>query len=130
MLKRLSSLILALLLGVTTLAGTATRHGDHLCEMAGTGMAPSVETIPSCTEHETGPIFSGSSSSECCFTSPPETGVRETAFNLNARHFSIAVTHPGVEHSPVTLVPPNRSPYSSVLPDLQHSYLRNLSFLI
>jgi hypothetical protein len=130
MLKRLSSLILALLLGGTTLAGTATRHGEHLCEMAGTGMDPGVETTPCCTKHETGLVLSESRSSECCFTNTPENGVRETAFNVNARHFSIAVSHPETEHSSTTLVRPFRSSYEQVLPDLQHSYLRNLSFLI
>jgi hypothetical protein len=131
MLNRFSSLILALLLGSSsTLAGTATRQGEHPCEMAGMEMAPAVETIPCCKGHESVFVLSQSESSKCCFTSPQETGLRETAFNLNARYFSIAVTHPEVEHSPLPLLTRYQSSYSQVLLDLQHSYIRNLSFLI
>lgn len=127
MLKRFSSLILALLLGGSALAGTATRHGEHLCEIA--GMAPAIETTPCCKEHESLFILSQFRSSEqCCFTTPKETGFRETAFNLSARFFSIAATHPEVEHSSLTLLTLHLSSYSPVLPDLQHS--RNLSLLI
>ena len=127
MLKQFSSLILALLLGGSALAGTATRHGEF-CEIAGT--APSFETTLCSKEHESIFILSQFRSSEqCCFTTPKETGFRETAFNLSARFFSIAVTYPEVEHS-LTLRTPYRSFYSQVLPDLQHSYIRNLSLLI
>ena len=129
MLKRFSSLILALLLCGSALAGTATRQGDHLCEMA--VMAPAIETTPCCKEHESLFIQSQFRSSEqCCFTTPKETGFRETAFNLSARFFSIAVTYPEVEQSSLTLLTPHRSSYSQVLPDLQHTYIRNLSLLI
>ena len=129
MLKRFSSLILALLLGGSALAGTATRHGEHFCEIAGT--APSIETTPCPKEHQRLFILNQFRSSEqCCFTTPKETGVRESAFNLSARFFSIAVTYPEVEHSSLTLLTPFRSSYSQVLPDLQHSYIRNLSLLI
>ena len=129
MLKRFSSLILALLLGGTALASTATRQGDHLCEMA--VMAPAIETTPYCKEHESLFIQSQFRSSEqCCFTTPKETGYRETAFNLSARFFSIDVTYPGVEHSSLPLLTSYRSSYSQVAPDLQHSYIRNLSLLI
>ena len=129
MLKRFSSLILALLLGGSALADTATRHGEHLCEMA--GMAPAIETAPCGKEHESLIVLSEAEGSEqCCFTTPKETGFRETRFNLSARFFSIAVTYPEVEHSSLTLLTPYRSSYSQVLPDLQHSYIRNLSLLI
>lgn len=131
MLKRFSSLILALLLGGSALAGTAARHGEHLCEMAGIEMAAAIETTSCAGEHESLFILSSFRSSEqCCFTTPKETGFRETASNLNARYFSIAVTHPEVERSLVTLPAPYRASYSQVLPDLQHSYIRNLSLLI
>lgn len=131
MLKRFSSLILALLLGGSALAGTATRHRVHLCEMADMDIAPAIETTPGCKEHESLFILSQFRSSEqCCFTTPKETGFRETAFNLSARFFSTAVTYPEVEHSSLTLLTPYRSSYSPVLPDLQHSYIRNLSLLI
>ena len=129
MLKRFSSLILALLLGGSALAGTAARHGEHFCEIADT--APSIETTACSNEHESLFILSQFRSSEqCCFTTPKETGFRETAFNLSARFFSIAVTYPEVEHSSLTLLTPSRPFYSQVLPDLQHSYIRNLALLI
>lgn len=128
MLKRFSSLILALLLGGSALAGTATRQGGDPCEM---DMAPAIETTPCCEEHESLIVLSPSRSWEqCCFTTPKETGVRETAFNLSARFFSIAVTYPEVVDSSLTQLTPHRSSYSQVLPDLQHSYIRNLSLLI
>ena len=128
MLKRFSSLILALLLGGSALAGTETRHG-HFCEIAGT--APSIETTPCSKERESLFILGQVRSSEqCCFTTPKETGIRETAFNLNARFFSIAAPYLEVEHSSFPVLTPYRSLYSQVLPDLQDSYIRNLSFLI
>src|SRR5512145_1982323 len=92
MLKRFSSLILALLLGGSALADTAKRYGEHFCEIAGT--APSIETTTCSIEHESLFILSQFRSSEqCCFTTPKETGFRETAFNLSARFFSIAGTY-------------------------------------
>ena len=131
MLKRFSSLILALVLGGSALAGTATRQGGDPCEMEGMDMAPAIESTPCCKEHESLFILSQFRSSEqCCFTTPKETGFRETAFNLSARFFSIAVTYPQVEHTSLALLTPYRSVYSQVLPDLQHSYIRNLSLLI
>ena len=129
MLKRFSSLVLALLLGGSALAGTGTRHGEDFCEIAGT--AHSIETTACSKEHESLFILSQFRSSEqCCFTTPKDTGIRETAFNLSARFFSIVVTYPEVEHSSFTVLTPYRSFYSQVLPDLQHSYIRNLSLLI
>ena len=128
MLKRFSSLILALLLGGSALAGTAARDGEF-CEIAGT--APSIDTTLCSKEHGSLFILSQFRSSEqCCFTTPKETGFRETAFNLSARFFSIGVTYPEVEHSSLTLLTSYRSFYSQVLPDLQHSYIRNLALLI
>ena len=129
MLKRFSSLILALLLGGSALAGAATRQGDHLCEMA--GMAPAIETTPCCKEHESLFVLSEyESSDQCCFTTPQETGSRGTTFNLTARYFSIAVNHPAVEHSSLPVLKAHQSSYSQVLPNLQDSYIRNLSLLI
>ena len=131
MLKRFSTLILALLLGGSALAGTATRHGEYLCEMAAMEMAPATESIPSCKEHESLFVLSQlRSSAQCCFTTPKETGFRETAFNLSARILSITVSHPAVGHFSLPVLSPYQSSYSQVLPDRQHSYIRNLSLLI
>jgi hypothetical protein len=131
MLKRFSSLILALLLGGSALAGTATRHEERLCEMAGIDMVPAIETTPCCKEHNRLFVLSQFRSSEqCCFTTPQETGSRGTTFNLSARYFSIAVNHPAVEHFSLPVLRAHHSSYSQVLPNLQDSYIRNLSLLI
>lgn len=131
MLKRFSSLILVLMLGGSVLAAPALQLDEHGCEMAGMEMTPGMETTPCCKEHESPFILSESRSSEqCCFTTPQETGSQGATFNLSARSFSIAVTHPAVGQSPLPLLGPYQSSYSQVLPDLQHCYIRNLSLLI
>ena len=131
MLNRYSSLILALVIGGSVLAAPAPRLGEHDCEMAGVERVPGIETTPSCKEHESLFILSESRSSEqCCFTTPQETGSQGTTFNLSARSFSIAVTHPAVGQSPSPVLRLYQSSYSQVLPDLQDSYIRNLSLLI
>ena len=133
MLKRFSSLILALMLGGSVLAGTARLHQEHACEMAGMEMMPGMETMPCCKEHQSRSVASESSSSEqCCFTIPQETGSSGTTFNLRPPSFSIAVIHPAVVRSPMTLPRPYECSYSTqvFLPNLQASYIRNLSLLI
>lgn len=131
MLKRFSSLILALLLGGNALAGTAARHGERLCEIAGMEMTPAVEITPNCKEHESRFVLSEPApSKQCCFTSPQETGSRGTTFNLSARYFSIAISHPAADRSSLPVLKAHRSSYSQVLPNLQDSYIRNLSLLI
>ena len=131
MLKRFSTLILALLLGGSALAGTATRHGEYLCEMAGMEMAPATESIPGCKEHEGLFVLSQRRSFEqCCFATPKETAFAETAFNPGARFFSITLSHPAVGHFSLPVLSPYQFSYYQVLPDHQHSYIRNLSLLI
>jgi hypothetical protein len=132
MLKRFSSLILALMLGGSVLAGTARLQKEHVCEMAGMEM-PGMETMPCCKEHQSRSVASESSSSEqCCFTIPQETGSSGTTFNLRPPSFSIAVIHPAAAQSPITLPQPYERAYSTqvFLPNLQATYIRNLSFLI
>ena len=132
MLKRFSSLILALMLGGSVLAGTARLQKEHVCEMAGMEM-PGMETMPCCKGHESPIVLSESNSSEqCCVTLPQETGSRGTTFNLRSPSFNIAVIHPAAVQSPITLPLPYERAYSTqvYLPNLQASYIRNLSFLI
>ena len=125
MVKRFSTLILALLLGGSALARTATRNGEHVCEKA------AMEAMPGCEAHQSLYVLSESSSSEeCCFITPQETGSRGTTFNLRAPSFSIAVVHPAVVQSPPPVLKAHQSSYSAVLHDLQASYIRNLSLLI
>ena len=71
MLKRFSSLILALVIGGSVLAGTARLHDEHVCQMAGMEAMPGMETMPCCKKDETQSVVSESGSSEqCCVTIP------------------------------------------------------------
>ncbi|SRR6266545_4107217 len=133
MLKRFSSLILALMLGGSVFAGTAQLHKERVCEMAGMGMMPGMETMPCCNKNQTSSVGSETGSSEqCCVTLPQETGSRGTTFNLRPPSFSIAVIHPAVVQSPLAAPKPYERSYSTAvfLPNLQASYIRNLSLLI
>ena len=69
---------------------------------------------------------------QCCVTIPQEPGSSGTTFNLRSPSFSIAVIHPAIVQSPITLPKPYERPYSTqvFLPNLQATYIRNLSFLI
>lgn len=128
MLKRFASLILALVIGGGVLAAPPPPLDNHGCEMAGVE-ARGVETTPCCKEHESRLIFADARPA-CCFTTPQETASRGTTFNLRSPSFNIAVVHPAVLQSPPRLPKIYSSSYSSVLPDQQHSYVRNLSLLI
>ncbi len=146
MLKRFSSLILALMLGGSVLAGTARLHDEHVCKMAGVEMipvgmemmpgmemTPGMETMSCCKKSETQSVVSESGSpGQCCVTIPQEPGSSGTTFNLRSPSFSIAVIHPAIVQSPLTLPKPYERPYSTqvFLPNLQASYIRNLSLLI
>src|SRR6266496_1388504 len=121
MLKRFSSLILALMLGGSVLAGTARLQKEHVCEMASMEM-PGMETMPCCKGHESPFVLNESSSSgQCCVTIPQETGSRGTTFNLRSPSFSIAVIYPAIVQSPITLPKLYERPYSTrfFLPNLQ-----------
>ena len=133
MLKRFSSLILALVIGGSVLAGTPRLHDEHVCKMAGMEMTPGMETMPCCKKHETPSVMSESGSSgQCCATIPQETGSSGTTFKLRPPAFSIAIIHPVVVESPITALKPYECSYSAqvFLPNLQASYIRNLSLLI
>lgn len=130
MLKRFSSLILALVIGGGVLAGTARLHDEHVCQMAGMEAMPGMEC---CKKDETPSVMSESGSSgQCCVTIPQETGSSGTTFNLRPPSFSIAVIHPAIAQSPVTAPEPYECSFSTqvFLPNLQASYIRNLSLLI
>src|SRR6266498_3803426 len=147
MLKRFSSLILALMLGGSVLAGTARLHDEHVCKMAGGEMMaadmqtmpgmdetmPDMEAMPCCQKDE-GQSAAGESglAGDCCVTIPQETGSSGTTFNLRSPSFSIAVIHPAVVQSPLPAPKPYEcsSSTEAFLPNLQASYIRNLSLLI
>ncbi|MDQ5847115.1 MAG: hypothetical protein M3539_17650 [Acidobacteriota bacterium] len=133
MLKRFSSLILALVIGSSVLAGTAPRRDEHVCQMAGMEAMQGMENMPCCKKHETPSVESKSGSSEqCCVTIPQETGSRGPTFNLSAPSFSIAPIHPAVVQSPLAAPKPYECSFSTevFLPNLQATYIRNLSILI
>ena len=127
MLKRFSSLILALVIGGSVLAGPSLRHDEHVCKMAG------MEGMPCCKEEQIQSAASQSGSPEqCCVTIPQQPGSSGTTFNLRSFSFSIAVIHPAIVQSPITVPKPYESSYpiEVFLPNLQASYIRNLFLLI
>ena len=127
MLKRFSSLILAVVIGSGVMAGTARLHDEHVCKMA------SMETMPCCKKDEIQSVVSEPGPSEqCCVTIPQETGSSGTTFILRPPSFSLAVIHPAVVQSPVVVPKPYEYSYSTqaFLPNLQANYILNLSLLI
>lgn len=90
-------------------------------------MMPGMETMPCCKKHKTQSVLS-----ECCINIPQETGSSGTTFTLRPPSFSVAVIHPAIRQPPITAPKPYEFIYSTevFLPNLQTSYLRNLSFLI
>jgi hypothetical protein len=133
MLKRSSSLILALMLGSSVMAGTACFRNKPVCEMADMDAMPGMETMPCCNENQGASIAGESGSPEqCCINTPQETGSRGATFNLSPPCFSVAIMHPAVVQSPLAAPKPYECSYSAhvFLPNLQASYIRNLSILI
>jgi len=159
MVKRFSSLILALILGGSVLAGTARLRDEHVCNLTGVEMMsadietmpgmkrmagmdetmphmedmPGMETMPDCQKDEAGSAMSESRlAGDCCVTIPQEPSSTGTTFNLRSASFSVAVTHSAIVQSPIRLPNPYERAYSTqvFLPDLQTTYIRNLSFLI
>jgi hypothetical protein len=133
MLKRFSSLMLALVIGGSVLSGTARPQDEHVCEMAGMEGMPGMETMPCCKKHDTQSLSSKSGSpGQCCVNIPQGPGSSGITFNLRLPSFSIAVIHPAVAQPPLAAPKPYECSYSSqvFLPNLQSSYIRNLSLLI
>ena len=133
MLKRFSSLILALVIGGSVFVGIARLKDEHVCQMGGMEAMPGMETMPCCKKNQSASVDSKSGSPEqCCINIPPETGSRGTTFNLRAPSFSIAAIHPAVAQSPLAMPRPYECSFSPqvFLHDLQTSYIRNLSILI
>jgi len=130
MLKRFSSLILALLIVGSVMAATSRPQDEHVCRMEG---MPGMETMPCCKKNQSASVDSESGSTEqCCISIPQETGSSGTTFNLRPPSFSAAVIHPAVVQSLTIPHNPYECSYSPqvFLPNLQASYIRNLSLLI
>lgn len=101
--------------------------------MPGMEMTPGIKTMSCCKKHTTqSPVSDPGSGEECCVNIPQEPGSSGTTFTLRSPSFSIAVIHPATVQSPITLPKPYERPYSTqiFLPNLQATYIRNLSFLI
>lgn len=133
MLKRLSSLVLVLVVVGSVLASTARLHDEQVCKMAGVEMMPGMETMPCCKQEQAKTVVSESNfPGQCCVSVPQEPGSTGTTFSLRSPSFSIALIHPTIVHSLITLPRPVERPYSTqlFLPNLQTSYIRNLSLLI
>ena len=132
MLKRISSLVVILLLGGSVLAGTVRVRSEHVCKMAGMEMMPGMEIIPCCEEEQAKAATAESNTMGlCCVTIPRAPGSSGTTFKLRPPSFSIAVLHPAIVQSPMILPKPyERTSTEVFLPNLQASYIRNLSLLI
>jgi len=132
MLKRLSSLILVLVVGGSVLAGPARLHDEHVCKMAAMETMPAPETMPCCKAEQAQEEKGKVTPHECCVIETQESGPSGSTFSPRPPSFSIAVVHPAIVQSPVTLPTPYEHPYSTqvFLPNRHASYIRNLSLLI
>jgi hypothetical protein len=133
MLNRFSSLILALVISGSMMAGTRGVQRGHVCEMAGMEGIVDMEAMPCCEQHQSASMESLYGSPEpCCVNVPPAPGSSGSTYNLRAPSFSVTVIHPAVAHSPLVLPQRRECPYSPrvFLPNLQASYIRNLALLI
>src|SRR5581483_374873 len=141
--KRFSSLVLVLAVGGSVFAGTARLSAEHVCTMSGMEMMPNMETMPGkmadmktmpcCKKNQAEAATEEPSNvGQCCVTIPQEPSSTATTINLRSPSFSIAITHPAVMQPTLSLPKPGTRPHVTqvFLPNLQASYVRNLSFLI
>jgi hypothetical protein len=181
-LKRISSLVLVLVLGGSVFAGNVWQGSGHICKMmmpmilnmahmrgmkvvgradSSSMAAPELETdsgaiscgmeqmsemdIPDSESLSTdmAGLYTMSSckvdaeaatelsNEQCCVTIPQETGPAGTTSNLRPSS-SIAIIHPALTQPPVFLPIQGTRPFvtQAFLPNLQATYIRNLSFLI
>ena len=133
MLKRLSSLVMVLVVGGSVMAGVARVRSEHVCKMAGMEMMEGMETMPCCEEAQSkAPNLGRDDMVDCCIAVPRAPGSSGTTFKVSPPTFSVAVAHPAIAQSPVMLPKRFECPYSNevFLPNLQATYIRNLSLLI
>ena len=89
--------------------------------------AVGMEMMPCCKKHKIQSVIS-----ECCINIPQETGTSGATYNLRPPSSNVALVHPAVVESPLAAPKPYECSCSTevFLPNLQASYIRNLSFLI
>ena len=100
-------------------------------EMSGMDMS-GMETMPCCQKNQAeATTEEPTNMGECCVTIPQEPGSTATTINRSSS-FSIAITLPAVLQPALSLPKPATRPHVTqlFLPNLQDSYVRNLSFLI
>ena len=129
MLKRLSSLALVLLLGGSVLAGAAQVKSEQVCAMSGMEM-PDMDVMPCCGEEQAKATFEQDDMLNCCIAIPPSPGSSGTTFKLRPPSFSFAVIHPAIAQAPILSRRHEHLSTQVFLPNLQASYIRNLSLLI
>ena len=130
MLKRLSSLALVLLLGGSVLAGAAQVKNEQVCAMSGMEM-PDMDVMPCCgAEQRKAPNVENDGMVNCCIAIPPSPGSSGTTFKLRPPSFSFAVLHPAIAQAPIQFRHHEHPSTQVFLPNLQASYIRNLSLLI
>ena len=93
---------------------------------------PGMDALSRCEKDHAEASIALGSMGECCFTIPQEPGQTGTIFNPRSPSFSVAITHPAVTQPPVFVPKRDTRPYATqfFLPNLQATYIRNLSFLI
>ena len=125
MLKRLSSLVLVLLLAGSVFAGAVRGRQEHVCAMTG------MELMPCCHEGQAqAPKLEHDEMSDCCVAIPQAPGSSGMKFKLSHPSFSVAVLHPAIEQFPPTLSTGYERSFQPFLPNLQATYISNLSLLI
>ena len=127
MLKRLSSLVLILVLVGSALAGVPMHQEEHGCGMAG------MEMMDCCQKARMqGDAPATIAARLCCAIDCQEPGPTGAQFTLRLPDFGVTPLPPAVMHSPAALPIALERPFSTKIhsPDLQSSYIRNLSLLI
>ena len=130
MLKQISSLILVLVIGGSVLAGTARLHNEHVCE--GMESIPGMETNSFCKDEAQSVAIESASQGRCCVTIPQENGSSEPTINPPPPSFRVLIAYPAIVQSLLFALKPYEFSYSTEVffPNLQSSYIRNLSLLI
>lgn len=127
MLKRLSSLALILVLGGSVIAGVPLHLSEHACGMAGMEMMDCCQVAQ--MQQDTPET---AAARLCCVINCSQPGPTGAQFTWRTPSFGVTTLPPAVAQSPIALLRPpgRRSSTQFYSPNLQASYIRNLSLLI